>query len=436
VVGSEPAAFDDAFAGDFHIFFAPNADLNAAAAAIHAAGDVARVEFVRTSSSAAPRQETAPRATRAVRVDGERLDRVAESIGELTLLFGRLRAERDVPTELADLIARMNSVLADLEHDTLALRMVPTRESFDRLPRVVRDAARQSGREVDLIVGGEDVELDRPILEEIVEPLVHLLRNAVDHGIEEPAERVRAGKPQRGTIEVRAERERSSVRITVQDDGRGIQTARVLAKARAAGLVPEDAPDTLSPEALFQLLSHAGLSTADRINELSGRGVGMDVVVSRIRALGGAIELHTVRAKGTSFSIRLPITLALAQALRVRVGGEEYVIPLTHLAEAVELNGNITMEETREVLQLRSEKIPLVRMRRLLDVVAAGEEETAVIAAMGGRRAALAFDELFGREQILIQSVDPVAGMLPYFSGATLLPDGRPVLVIDPLSVL
>jgi two-component system chemotaxis sensor kinase CheA len=445
VLGSDPPSFADDFPGDFYVFFSASADMTAATAAMRAAGDVASVELVELARQAAPtgsvpvsRPRVAPErpTARQVRVEGARLDRVAERIGELSVLCGPLLTSPELPPPVADLVARLSTVLTELQHDTLALRMVPVRESFERLPRVVRDAARTVGRQVDLVLGGEDVELDRPILEEIGEPLVHLLRNAVDHGIEEPAVRMQAGKPERGRIEVRAERERSSVRITVEDDGGGIQTERVLAKARAAGLVAADGPSDLSPEELFQLLSHAGLSTAERVSSLSGRGVGMDVVVSRIRALGGAIEMHSVAGQGTSFSIRLPITLALAQALRVRVGGEEYAIPLTHLAEAVELNGNVSAEAAREVLQLRGESIPLVRMRRLLEVVAEGEEETAVIADIGGRRAALAFDELVGREQILIKSVDPVTGMLPYFSGATLLADGRPALVLDPLSVL
>jgi two-component system, chemotaxis family, sensor kinase CheA len=437
-LGSDPAAFPDDFPGDFYIFLSAAADVAAATAAIQAAGDVASVELVQAEPAATVRQRVTPErpAARQVRVETARLDRVAERIGELSVLCGPLFTSSALPQPLADLVARLSTVLAELQHDTFALRMVPVRESFERLPRVVRDAARTVGRQVDLVLTGEDVELDRPILEEIGEPLVHLLRNAVDHGIEEPAARLLAGKPERGRIEVRAERERSSVRITVEDDGRGIQAERVLTRAREAGLVAADAPASVSPDELFQLLSHPGLSTAEHVSALSGRGVGMDVVVSRIHALGGAIEMQTTPGQRTSFSIRLPITLALAHALRVRVGNEEYVIPLTHLAEAVELNGNVAREAAGEVVHVRSETIPLVRLRRLLEVAAEGEEETAVIAASGGRRVALAFDELLGREQMLIKSVEPVTGLLPYFSGATLLADGRPVLVLDPLSVL
>ena len=285
------------------------------------------------------------------------------------------------------------------------------------------------------MIEGDDVELDRSILEEINEPLVHILRNAVDHGMGAPAEREAAGKPPRGRIVVRAERERNSVRIVVSDDGRGIMRSRVIEKAKQRGLLSADVT-SVNDEELFRLLSHAGFSTADEVSALSGRGVGMDVVVTRVRTLGGATEMHSVEGSGTTLSIRLPITLALAQALRVRVGGEDYAIPLTHVSEAVELNGNYTGQGGRETLELRSVRMPLVRLRRVLQIDGDGAEQAAVIAEMGDRRAALAVDELVGREQILVKSFDPAAGMLPYFSGATLLANGRPALVLDPLSVI
>ncbi|MEX0907775.1 MAG: chemotaxis protein CheW, partial [Gemmatimonadota bacterium] len=287
------------------------------------------------------------------------------------------------------------------------------------------------------VVEGDDVELDRAILEEIGEPLVHLLRNSVDHGIETPEQRVAAGKTAKGRIRVWAERERSSVRIVVEDDGRGVAAEKVVARARAAGLLEPEASGDVTDEELFRLLSHAGLSTAEQVSDVSGRGVGMDVVVSRIRALGGAIEMRTWPGSGTAFHIRLPITLALALALRVRIGDEEYAIPLTHVSEAVELQPHAFLLDGREMLQLRDEQMPLVRMRRRLRVPPdGGTEQAAVIAEMGDRRAALAVDELIGREQILVKTFDPVAGMLPYFSGATMLADGRPALVLDPLSVI
>jgi two-component system, chemotaxis family, sensor kinase CheA len=255
-----------------------------------------------------------------LRIPAERLDDLADGIGELSVLFGGLSAANGANAAGSGPADRMAVVLGQLQRDVLELRMVPVREAFDRLPRVVRDAARRLGKEVDLVVSGEDVELDRSILEEIVEPLVHLLRNAVDHGIEAPSERVDGGKSPRGRIDVQAERERASVLITVSDDGGGMDAARVIEQARKSGILAEDAEIDFTSEEVFRLVSQAGFSTAAGVTDVSGRGVGMDVVVNRVRALGGAIDMQTVHGAGTTFSMRLPVTLALVQALRVRVG--------------------------------------------------------------------------------------------------------------------
>jgi two-component system, chemotaxis family, sensor kinase CheA len=445
LLGSDPAEFADDFAGEFRAFFAAGADAAAIEAAILRAGEVASVEFVeagaargggrqvRQESAAAGPAPASALPARQIRVDAVRLDAIADGIGELSVLLGRLPDDAPASGAQGEMTHRIGAVLMQLQEDVLQLRMVPVRDALDRLPRVVRDAARTLGRDVELVVSGDDVQLDRTIIEEIGEPLVHLVRNAVDHGIEPPAERQRAGKPARGRITITAERERSSVCITISDDGRGVQSARVAAKAAAAGLLPDHGASELTSEELFRLLSHPGLSTADRVSAVSGRGVGMDVVVSRIRALGGAIDMQSVAGEGTTFTMRLPITLALAQALRVRVGGEDYAIPLTHLAEVVELGSNV--HDGGATVQLRGEQVLLVRLRSVLGVEGAGPEDTAVVAELGGRRAALAVDELVGGEQIVVKSFDPVAGLLPYFSGATLLADGRPALVLDPLSV-
>jgi two-component system chemotaxis sensor kinase CheA len=438
VLGSEPASFADDFGGEFAIFFTAAADLEAAEAVIAAAGEVQSVEFVTPAQLAraqpVPATGSVPASVeRQVRVDAGRLDTLAEGIGELSVLFGRVPPGA-FAGPAGEMFGRMGTVLAGLQRDVLQLRMVPLREAFDRLPRVVRDAARTLGREVDLAVVGDDVELDRAIIDEIGDPLVHLLRNAVDHGIEAPADRMRAGKPVRGHIQVVAERERSSVRIAIADDGRGVDAGRIVAAARAAGLIGADSDDEPGSEELFRLMSHPGLSTAEQVSAVSGRGVGMDVVMSRVRALGGAIDMQTERGRGTTFVIRLPVTRALAQALRVRIGSEQYAIPITHIAEAVDLTGNV--DDRAALLHLRGERVPLVRLRQVLQVAGAGREETAVIAMRGERKAALAVDELIGREQILVKEFDAVTGTLPHFSGATLLADGRPALVLDPLSVI
>jgi two-component system, chemotaxis family, sensor kinase CheA len=301
---------------------------------------------------------------------------------------------------------------------------------------MVRDAARALGKEVEFKIEGRDIEIDRTILEEIADPLVHMLRNAIDHGIELPAERYSAGKDPKAALVLRAWRERSSVRIQVQEDGRGINARRILAKAHAKGMqVPT--PSDATNEDLLRILAHPGFSTADQVTDVSGRGVGMDVVVGRVRALGGAIDMQTRAGEGTTFTLRLPITLAIAQALRVQVGSEDYAIPLTHVAEAVELDSaNIDRNKGKEVLRLRDEVLPLIRLRSVLRSATTGSETAAVVAELGERRTALAVDRLVGREQILVKQFDSATGTLPIFSGVTLLADGRPALVLDPISVV
>lgn len=437
VIGSDPAEFGDEFDGYLRVFLAVSADPAKAESAIRSAGDVDTVAIEEPAAASAAQERRGggglePGQVRQVRVDSRRLDGLADGLGELSVLYARLQ-QAGVPARAGDMIDRLGTVLGELDHEMRALRMVPVREVFERLPRVTRDAARTVGRDVELVLEGEDVELDRSILDDIGDPLIHLLRNAVDHGIESVDERVAAGKPPRGRISVSAERERGSVRIVVRDDGRGVSADRMAAKARAAG-VYERAEPPATDEELFRLMSTPGLSTADRVSAMSGRGVGMDVVVNRVRALGGAIDMRTKPGLGTTFRMRLPITLAVAQALRIRVGGEDYAIPLTHVSEAVELDE--VAGSAADVLTVRSHSVPLVRLRSVLRVQADGRESAAVIAEIGDRRAALAVDELVGREQILVRTFDAVTGMLPFFSGATLLADGRPALVLDPLSMI
>jgi two-component system, chemotaxis family, sensor kinase CheA len=429
VLGSDPAELDDAFEGRLRIFLGPRASTADVETRIRGAGDVRDV-LLQPVIAAGDLQQAVQAAAvrpRQVRVEEGRLNNVADAVAELSVLHARLLTGPVAAASQA-VVDRIGAVLSDLDHDMRALRMVPVRQVFDRLPRVVRDAARARGREVDLVLSGEDVELDRTILDALMDPLVHMLRNAVDHGIETPAERAASGKPGRGSIHVSAERERGSVRVVVADDGRGVSRARVADRARAAGL---HADDELDDAAIFALMSQPGFSTADGVTETSGRGVGMDVVVSCIRSLGGAIDMHTRDGEGTTFTMRLPISLALAQALRVRIGGEDYAIPLTHIAEAIELD-----DAAAGVVSVRARPVRVVRLRRVLQVETEGSERAAVIAGIGDRRAALAVDELVGREQIVVRSFDAATGMLPYFSGATLLADGRPALVLDPLSLL
>ncbi|HEY0673977.1 MAG TPA: chemotaxis protein CheA [Longimicrobiales bacterium] len=453
---SEPQQFGDDFTGEFALVLKPDASDEAVADLLSHAPEVASFEIIRARNiaeqlKAAPAPAApapapgagahaaptpAPAKTSFLRVDQRRLDEVADNLGEIAILQGRLEQLVDDRSQVGELVTRMTRLISELQHTVLAMRMVPVGDVFDRFPRMVRDAARALGKEVDFKIEGRDIEIDRAILEEIADPLVHLLRNAVDHGIEQPAERYGAGKPEKATLLLRAWRDRSSVRIQVQEDGRGINVRKVVAKARAQG-VPVPETNDVSNEELLRILCAPGFSTAERVTDVSGRGVGMDAVVSRIRALGGAIDMQTQFGEGTTFTLRLPLTLAIAQALRVRVGVEEYAIPLTHVAEAVELNADaVDRHKGKEVLRLRAEVLPLVRLRNVMHSSEAGVETAAVIAELGERRTALAVDELVGREQILVKQFDGAVGALPIFSGVTLLADGRPALVLDPISVV
>ena len=451
---SVPAQFTDDFDGEFALVLKPDADEAALTKLLEAASEIASFSIVRPSATPAPATlgpagprpvalpAPAPAPTPApkvnyVRVDQRRLDEVADSLGEIAILQGRLdQVVSSDNSALSDMVTRMTRLISELQHSILAMRMVPVADVFDRFPRMVRDAARALGKDVDFKIEGNDIEIDRAILEEVADPLVHLLRNAVDHGIETPAERTKAKKPEKAKLVLRAWRERSSVRIQVQEDGRGVNAKKVLAKARALGLAVPETGD-VSNEDLLRILSAPGFSTAEQVTDVSGRGVGMDAVAAKIRALGGAIDMQTRSGQGTTFTLRLPLTLAIAQALRVRVGGEDYAIPLTHVAEAVALDScEIERHKGREVLRLREEVLPLVRLRTVMRTTQNGSESAAVIAELGERRTALAVDELVGREQILVKQFDGAVGTLPIFSGVTLLADGRPALVLDPVSVV
>lgn len=446
---SEPQQFGDDFSGDFALVLKADANEDAVNALLRSTPEVASFNIVRTRDPAAvipepkpvpgpaPVNAPGPGKTNFLRVDQRRLDEVADGLGEIAILQGRV--EQLVGSEhgpVGDLVTRMTRLISELQHTVLAMRMVPVGDVFERFPRMVRDAARALGKEVEFVIEGKEIEIDRAILEEIADPLVHLLRNAVDHGIESPAERYGAGKPEKATLVLRAWRDRSSVRIQVEEDGRGVSTKKVVARARSKGLQVPDVNDVSNDE-LLRILATPGFSTAEQVTDVSGRGVGMDVVVAKVRSLGGAIDMQTVFGEGTKFTMRLPLTLAIAQALRVRIGGEDYAIPLTHVAEAVQLDvAKIDRHKGKEVLRLREEVLPLVRLRNVMRSNEAGVELAAVIAELGERRTALAVDELVGREQILVKQFDGAVGTLPIFSGVTLLADGRPALVLDPISVV
>ncbi len=386
-----------------------------------------------------------PFRARHVRIDLRRLDALMNLIGELVIARGRLVAltaasEDQALTETVHQSARL---IGDLQDEIMTCRMVPVWQVFDRFPRLVRDAARSLGKQVAFDVNGKEIELDRSMLDEIGDPIVHLLRNAVDHGIEAPDARVAAGKPAEGRLTLSAIRDRSAVLIRVEDDGRGIDRDRVLARARDTGLV-DAAATTLTDDEMVRLIARPGFTTADHVTNLSGRGVGIDAVQARVRALGGSVDIKSVPGKGTVVTARLPLTLAIMRALLARTGGETYAFPMAHVDETVSAEGlALAAVRGRPVMLLRGEAVPYVRLRELLgapggagSALAPVAEQHVLVLESGGRRTAVAVDELTGQQDIVVKQFDGVRGGLPFFSGATILGDGAPALIVDVSSLI
>jgi two-component system, chemotaxis family, sensor kinase CheA len=373
-------------------------------------------------------------AARQVRVEEDRLGELADAVSEMAVLQARLNAlAAAAEPAVAGLLEQMNRVVAELHVEMLALRMVPMAEVFGGMPRQVRDLARQLDKQVELRLEGGELRIDRAILEGLHEPLLHLVRNAVDHGLEPAVERAAAGKPPTGMLMLRAERDRAGIRIEVEDDGRGVAPQPGTAPAAASGL---DASDGVA-DAMLRVISRPGYTTARQVTDVSGRGVGLDAVATKLRALGGALSMRTTPGAGTTFVLRVPTSRALTQALRVSVGDEDYVIPLTHVAEAIEFAaGSPVQVGSGEVVHVRGEAVRVVRLSAVLGTGTGGGERAAVLAEVGARRAALAVDELIGREQVLVKPFDVARGTLPLFSGATLLADGHAALVLDPASLV
>ncbi len=384
-----------------------------------------------------------PATARSVRIDVRRLDTLMNLIGELVIARGRLTQLAGVlgDTSLEETVSQSSQLITELRNEITASRMVPVSQVFDRFPRVVRDAAKGVGKEVEFVVEGKDIELDRSMLDELGDSIVHLLRNAIDHGIEQPDVRTAAGKPAAGRLVLSAARQRSAIVMKVSDDGRGIDRARVLERAKRDGFVESSKTD-LNEDELLRLLARPGFSTAERVTGLSGRGVGVDAVYTRVRALGGAMNIRSVPGQGTTMVIRLPLTLAIVRALLARVGDEVYAIPLAHVNETIELSPDMLRTvKGREVLLARDEVLPLLRLRTLVgmsEYTAASDIdlEHVIVIDLGDRRAGLVIDELTGQEEIVVKQYDAPRDGLRWFAGATLLGDGTPSLIVDVSSLL
>jgi two-component system chemotaxis sensor kinase CheA len=379
-----------------------------------------------------------------VRVDFAKLDHLLNLVGELivhrTKLNELARQIADVVPgagpELLEAVRQVAGVSTQLQETIMDVRMLPIRHVFERFPRLVRDLARQQGKKVELVLQGEDTRVDKAVIDEIGEPLVHLIRNAVDHGIEAPAARVARGKPATGTLLLSAAQESSQVVITLVDDGSGIDAAAVRRKAVERGIVRGD--EELSDREAIQLIFTEGFSTARTITDVSGRGVGLDVVVQSMEKLNGLIEAETIPGAGTKFTLQLPLTLAIITVLMVEVAGGVYALPSGAVVESLRYpKSEVTRINGRDTLRVRDRLVPLLHLAELFGAEAPGGDSAyAVIVGRGEKRLGLTVDRLRGQQDVVIKALDPVvAEAVVGIAGATILGDGRVVLILDVASL-
>ena len=405
---------------------------------------IAAVEKKAGPSASAPSSAAsdpgAQKAPRHIRIEAKRLDTLMNVVGELVIARDRIAkiAEQIGDESLLEATLRASQILATLQNEIMTSRMVPVWQVFERFPRVVRDTARSLGKEVEFKIEGREIELDRSMLDEMGEPVLHLLRNSLDHGVEKPDDREKAGKPRVATLILTAERDRATVLIRVTDDGRGIDQARVLPRAKKLGLVEQETTK-LTEQELVSIISRPGFSTADKVTEISGRGVGFDIVATRVRSLGGSLEVHTDAGLGTSVSMRLPLTLAISRALLARVDKEIYAIPLTHVLETFSLSQPMLLESKgRQVVAIRDDLFTAIWLRERVGLppAAVAASGQVVLIELAERKAALIVDEFIGQQEIVVKQFDGVNGSKTLFSGATILGDGSPALIVDASSLL
>jgi len=419
--------FDDDADGGFGFFDSPAAEAEptraiAATPHLSAEPDVQLSSLVDASS---------------IRVNVAKVDQLINLVGELVIAEAMVSQaagglDTSQQTRLAAGLAQLERNTRDLQDAILAIRMLPISFVFSRLPRLTRDLADRLGKEVELEMLGEDTELDKSVIEKIADPLTHLVRNAIDHGIETPAERVANGKPATGMLTVRAAHQGGSIAITVTDDGAGLNRDKIVAKARELGL---DAGESWSDEEIWQLIFTPGFSTANAVTDVSGRGVGMDVVWQNVHMLGGKIEIDSIPGQGTSMMIRLPLTLAILDGMSVAVSGETYILPLANIAQSLQPeSSDIKTVNGSEVVMVRDEYLPITSVAELFNLPPAEKQEREgilVVLEMDDKRAAVRVDDLLGQHQVVLKSLEANFRRVKGVTGATILGDGRVAFILD-----
>lgn len=377
--------------------------------------------------------------SKSIRVDIDKLDQLMNLFSELIIDRGRLEqiARSSQILELSETVEHMTRISTDLQGLILNMRMVPVEQVFNRFPRMVRDLAKELDKKVHLSVAGEETELDRTVIDEIGDPLVHLLRNALDHGLETTEERIAAGKPEEGNVLLKAYTSGNHVFIEVADDGKGINRDKVLHKALERGIVSQEEAKKLTDQQVYSLIFSSGFSTADTISDISGRGVGLDVVKTKIESLGGSIMIQSTPGKGSIFRIQLPLTLSIILSMLVKVEEETYAIPFSSIVEITKITKEqIATIHGQKVIQFRGQVVPLVFLKEIFHVPSvenhfAGEDLFIVIVKRGEQTAGLVVDSVLGQQEVVLKSLGGYLNNIYAISGATILGNGEVALIID-----
>lgn len=383
-------------------------------------------------------------AAQTLRVSVDVLEDLMNMVSELVLTRNQLMdiVRRSEDSEFKVPLQRLSSVTAELQEAVMKTRMQPIGNAWGKLPRVVRDLSTELGKKIELVMTGAETELDRQVLELIKDPLTHMVRNSADHGLERPADRRAAGKPETGTIRVSAHHEGGHIVIAIEDDGRGLDAAKIRAKIAERGLASDDELKRMNDAQIHRFIFHAGFSTAEKVTNVSGRGVGMDVVRTNIEQIGGAIELSSTPGQGTRFTIKIPLTLAILPALIVGTSGQRFALPQTAVAELVrvsaESGSKIEMIHGSPLLRLRDELLPLVMLNEVLGISDASRDLTQtfiVVVDLGSQRFGLAVDAVFDTEEIVVKPLAAMLRQLPLYSGTTILGDGSVIMILDAASI-
>ncbi len=422
----------------------PNANAGVANPAVESGIETAGI--APEQEATAPAAEAAPSASHAapvgeavVKVSTGRLDALINAIGELVI--SQAMVAQDLGTaalvgnqRLGRNLSHLGKITRGLQELSMSMRMVPISGVFQKMARLSRDVSRKAGKEIEFVQIGGETELDRNVVEAISDPLVHMVRNSIDHGVEKPEDREKAGKPRAGRVVLKACHQSGNVVVQITDDGRGLNTQRIVQKAIAAGIVKEG--QELTEQQIFQLIFHPGLSTAEKITDISGRGVGMDVVRKNVEALRGRIEITSVAGKGSTFTVRLPLTLAVIDGLIVRVGAQRYIIPITSIEQSIRPTAAqlSSVHGRGELCMVRDRLLPIIRLHQLFKVEPKNTDPThalVVIVQDGPDLCCLLVDELVGQQQVVIKSVGKEIGELPGIAGCAILGDGNVSLILD-----